>query len=215
MKAVNKFHNAYRYHSRVLIHFSCNAFPQAFFAFWYVQPLDGTSFLTQLKWVELTEHVILLRPTYYDMIIILCSYCHSTTPKNSGGERKNSEELKVHLLAQAYHVISMNASLTRIVWKKTPKLFVSYEFIDLWTEVREWSVRPVWRLRTASKQIWLISHKKPISQLQPRMNERKCGHGQVCKLGHRNGPSDGWTVRRCEKRRFYQETSHSSLVLCH
>ncbi len=44
---------------------------------------------------------------------------------------------------------------------------VSYEFTDLWTDVREWSVRPVWRLRTASKQIWLISHKKPISQLQP------------------------------------------------
>ncbi len=53
---------------------------------------------------------------------------------------------------------------------ETLKDTVSYEFIDLWTEVRDWSVRPVWRLRTASKQICLISHKKPISQLQARMN---------------------------------------------
>ncbi len=34
-------------------------------------------------------------------------------------------------------------------------------------------VRPVWRLRTASKQIWQISHKKTISQLQPRMNVKR------------------------------------------
>ncbi len=45
-----------------------------------------------------------------------------------------------------------------------------YEFIDLWTEVRDWSHRPILRRRTASKQIWLIYHKKPISHMRPRMN---------------------------------------------
>ncbi len=37
---------------------------------------------------------------------------------------------------------------------------MSYEFIDLGTEVRDWSLRQVQRLRTASKQVWLIIRKK-------------------------------------------------------
>ncbi len=32
----------------------------------------------------------------------------------------------------------------------------SDDFIDLWAEVRDWSLRPVCRLRTASEQIWRI-----------------------------------------------------------
>ncbi len=34
-----------------------------------------------------------------------------------------------------------------------------WTFIDLWAEVRDWFLRPVCRLRAASRQIWPISHK--------------------------------------------------------
>ncbi len=47
---------------------------------------------------------------------------------------------------------------------------MGYEFIDLWTESQDWSLRPVCRLRAASEPIWRISHKKPVSQMLPRLN---------------------------------------------
>ncbi len=47
---------------------------------------------------------------------------------------------------------------------------VSHEFIDLWTEVRDWTLRPVCRLKIALRQIWRIGLKKRISQLQPELN---------------------------------------------
>ncbi len=45
---------------------------------------------------------------------------------------------------------------------------VSTDFIDLWTDAPDWSLKPVCRLMTASVQIGL--YKKLISNLRPRLN---------------------------------------------
>ncbi len=51
------------------------------------------------------------------------------------------------------------------------RVTVSIDTIDVWTDAREWSLRPVWELRVASGQIWWIRFKqKRIRQPQPRLN---------------------------------------------
>ncbi len=50
------------------------------------------------------------------------------------------------------------------------RVIVSTSFIDLWTEVRDWSLRSVCRLRLAAEQTWRISHEKLISRLPLRLN---------------------------------------------
>ncbi len=47
------------------------------------------------------------------------------------------------------------------------RVSVSYEVIDLWTEVRYWSLRLVCTLRTASMQ---TRRTKLFSQLRPRLD---------------------------------------------
>ncbi len=42
----------------------------------------------------------------------------------------------------------------REAFKGNNRLTVNYEFTDLWTEAREWSLKPVYRLRATSKHIW-------------------------------------------------------------
>ncbi len=45
---------------------------------------------------------------------------------------------------------------------------MSNGFIDLWTEVRGWSLIPIYRLRAASEQTWRL-----ISQLRPWLNAER------------------------------------------
>ncbi len=47
---------------------------------------------------------------------------------------------------------------------------MSNDFIDLWIDIQDRSVKPVCRLKAASEHIWLKSHKKQKFELQSRMN---------------------------------------------
>ncbi len=46
--------------------------------------------------------------------------------------------------------------------KKNNRVNMSNDLVDLWTEVRNWSLRPVCRLRVASGQTWSSSLKKQL-----------------------------------------------------